>query len=580
MKLTLIERMTYVVAAIIFANSLWAQASASGTTPSSSSTPSSTASPAAASSAAAPAAAAAGGGTGTYSIEAEIFAYKSLQANSSGIASDLIPLLGTGCRGPDKTPETCGVVMVPSVSATLPAFQVWRSNMVVTQNFLSQFGTGQFSCPEAPSRGAPSFSAYATAASEGIGVIQSILALFSNSETVSEFTGTIQDQALMTALSRQLRAKNIKVLTPDVFAPWTIADIGKTNFPFVGRLSKLVEDHGELQRYYQCNALAVSASSQLQQAEIAREADYAVLAATPPTDKDKIQSILGAISNLHSQINFLRGKIGLDPQNKAILDAENRIQDDELKLADASSSAAQKRTALNEIYAQDAANSALENDRIIAETLQMTKAQALLTGIESYLAGLTGGAINFTPPSATSPSPTSASPSTSPGATGAASVAGGAASTPAAAAASTTPTTSASPTLSASSATSATPPILTILQADGLARRMGFKVEDDGVNFNPDAWRVLWVKSLESGGAIITESNILGSHPHFGGGAVSGYALFNLDGTLICSGNAAAYGGYVKAKNFAKNPNAVAVTMLGLGGGCSNITSPTVPPSN
>jgi len=31
---------------------------------------------------------------------------------------------------------------------------------------------------------------------------------------------------------------------------------------------------------------------------------------------------------------------------------------------------------------------------------------------------------------------------------------------------------------------------------------------------------------------------------------VSGYALYQLNGDLVCSANVAAYGGYVKAKNF------------------------------
>ena len=94
---------------------------------------------------------------------------------------------------------------------------------------------------------------------------------------------------------------------------------------------------------------------------------------------------------------------------------------------------------------------------------------------------------------------------------------------------------------------------MAVLQADGLAARMGFKVAvaDHSVSSTElDQWRIVWLKALESGGAIINEATIWGSHPYFGGGAVSGYALYQLNGDLVCSANVGAYGGYVKAKKF------------------------------
>ena len=90
---------------------------------------------------------------------------------------------------------------------------------------------------------------------------------------------------------------------------------------------------------------------------------------------------------------------------------------------------------------------------------------------------------------------------------------------------------------------------------------------NDRQSWDFSSWRIVWVKSMESGGATIMHSNIFGAHPHFSGGAVSGYALFQLDGTLICSGNVGAYGGYVDPKHFVKGGGAV-VQMLQLGPGC------------
>jgi hypothetical protein len=530
-------QMSYFLAGLAFVTTSLAQ-----TTPPPTTTPSpSAASPTGASP----------GGAGTYSIEAEIFAYRSLQTNSVAIATDITPQLGRS-----------GVVMVPSVSAILPAFQLWRSNMVITQNFVDRYNSGQFTsgCPAQAVAGPPSFGSYATAVTQGVGVIQSILALFSTSQTVTEFTGTIQDQALMTALSRRLRKSGVLVLTPDIFAPWIIANIDGTQFPFVGRLTKLVQIHGYLQDYYQCNTLAVNAGAQLQQAETTREADYAKLTDPAVTDTTR-QAALAEIVKMKAQIDFLRPKIGVAGDDAtSIQQGEMTIARSDAILTNSGSSAPAKATALADIRASDAANSAVESRLIISETLKAAKAQSLVSGIEAYLAGLTGGAVNFTPPAQSStPTLVPATPGT------------GGTTPPAAAGASpTTPTPGASgPTPNASAASSAPPPIVTILQADGLARKMGFVVNDQGLNFNDDAWRVLWVKAMESGGATITETSVFGSHPHFGGGAVSGYALFSLDGSLICSGNAAAYGGFVKAQDFPKKEPSAPLIMLPLTGGCS-----------
>ena len=117
---------------------------------------------------------------------------------------------------------------------------------------------------------------------------------------------------------------------------------------------------------------------------------------------------------------------------------------------------------------------------------------------------------------------------------------------------------------------------------------MGFKVTDPdstdsnkpGLAFDQiDAWRILWLKSMESGGAIITKTSIFGSHPYFGGGAVSGYALFTLEGDLLCSGNTAAYGGYVKAADFPQKGGSPPKTMLDLGSTCDGAPAAKVPPA-
>jgi hypothetical protein len=92
-----------------------------------------------------------------------------------------------------------------------------------------------------------------------------------------------------------------------------------------------------------------------------------------------------------------------------------------------------------------------------------------------------------------------------------------------------------------------TPPIASALAADGLARAIGVNTNGD---LSIPGWHLLWLKALESGGTMLTKSNLLGSKIYFSGGAVSTYALFELNGQLSCSGNLFDYSGNIREKNF------------------------------
>jgi hypothetical protein len=520
-----------------------------------------------------------GGGTpssGTYSIEAEIFAYKSLQMNSRDIAADIATLIPAS----EKPDETAGVVIVPSVSTILPSFQLWRSNMLVIQNFLNQTSKIDSSKCTAKSpievRQGPSFAAYATGVTQAVGAIQSVLSLFASNQNITEFPGTIQDQALISAVARELRSRRVKVIAPDIFTPWMIdTPSAPEGSPFfIGKLTKLIDELSRLQDYYQCAQLALGFGSQLLQTEISRESDFAQLADPSVTDTAKRNALVADVEKLTAQIELLRQKIGLDMKDPRIANPEKDITT-QLRVLTSNAGAQDKNAALAKIKDDDAdIIGTFENPLIAAMNLSGAKAQTLVIGIEGYLAGLTGGAVSFTPP--TPPSSQSPTTPTSPSQ--------GAAQPPPPGgnqgnqnAAQQPPngannTGNANPSPTMTSTASSTPPIVTILQADGLARKMGVQSDaGDKWKWKFDVWRILWVKSMESGGAIVNESNILGSHPHFAGGAVSGFALFKLDGTLVCSGNAAAYGGYVKPKDFVKKNASVApVRMLSLAtGDCS-----------
>jgi hypothetical protein len=65
---------------------------------------------------------------------------------------------------------------------------------------------------------------------------------------------------------------------------------------------------------------------------------------------------------------------------------------------------------------------------------------------------------------------------------------------------------------------------------------MGFSPET-GTGPNATWQHILWVKALESGGSVTRQSSLFGTKIRFSGGAVDTYAVFQLDGILVCSGN-------------------------------------------
>jgi hypothetical protein len=532
----------------------------------------------------------AGANSGTYYIEDEILTYKSLQVNGASIAADLKKSLPADLKG---------IVVVPSASTLLPAFQLWRSNMLVTKTYITQADntlkaaytmttqpqpgggsktiwsqTGPCPAQQIPQIGAStSFAGYATGITQGVGVIQSILSLFTTNVSASGYAGTVQDQALMTAVSREIRAADntgkLVVLLPDVIAPWNI-DAGDDpantqNRYFVGQLKLMVSGLSNLEDYYQCNSLIVASGQALAQAEQSLDADLTKLATTTVAAKD-LPSIEIDIANQKAQIQLLRGKIGLNLGPGVVADWNAALDSNLPKLVATTTTPGEKLTILANLRAAEAKVLAMENPNVIIATITAAKIQTIVTGIGGYLSALTGGAVSVSnlTPATTSPQPAAASAGaapaagqTSPGGTGA-------------------PTTPAGGVTQAAAApSSSTPPIMTILQADGLAREMGVEPDDATKPWDSKDWRVVWLKSMDSGSTTDMRTNIWGSSPRFAGGAVSGYALFRMDGHLVCSGNVAAYGGSIVPDKFAESmtddKKPPVATMINLASTCTVI---------
>jgi hypothetical protein len=451
--------------------------------------------------AAPPAAAPAPASGGTFSIEADIFGYKSLQADSEAIACDVGRYLSMdgesagrprppdhsfadGARACDKSdpPRVFdkAVILLGSMGATTANFLVWRTNLQLMQDLMDQSSPLKPPPPPSGRPAPPDLTSSLSLAGQAITTIQGLIGLFASNQSSTGIAGTIPDQALLNDVGRQLRNLGVKVVMPDNYGPYSLGGIDPSTSPFLTKLAALLGEHSRLQTVVQQNQVIVNAA-QKKQADLAQvSADRVKIAATAAApDKQVLQD---DITNLTTEINQITQQLaGID-----------------VGLAQAT----------------------------------VIRAQSLISAMEGFVANLTGGSLAFAPQSvAPSPSPTPAP-------------AGGAPAPVAAAPAPAAPA-------PAPQATAATPPIFAALLADGLVRVMGVTPADTKMDAFAN-WRILWLKTMESGGSLVTTSNIIGSKVHFSGGAIAGYGLFHLSGELACSGVAFAYGGYVKAAKFAE----------------------------
>jgi len=460
-----------------------------------------------------------GGGGGSFSIEAEILAYKALESDSEAIACDVAGFLITPARkispnGPNEKPQgkskgatftpltaSCagtsvdgstskGVVLLSASGTTLANFQAWRMNMALMKQL--RIRAAAYQCPKTQPDKTLTVPIL-DAATEAVALVQSVLGLFANSESAAGVQGTIQDQALMDGVARHLRGLKVPVLMPDTYAPYALGGLDFKNSPFLSSLGNLMVCRVCLQALLRDPDLQVT------------KTDLDNLTAQRKTLSDQLEA-----DQKEVKAGKLKGK-DLEEKQTEIATLNGKIQatDDNIKKATA----------------------------VLA---QVNDINGLIASIDSFIGSLTGG---------TSPSPSGGPQGAKPDAT------------------------AGNPQQnSPAPASGGVPPIATVLAADGLAQEIG--VQEDGSVSSDSIWQhTLLLKALESGGSLITHSNIFGSKTFFTGGAVATYALFTMKGHLSCSGNVFDYGGYFRAKDFNsvfRNPDIDPTRQLVLlRGGCS-----------
>lgn len=287
-----------------------------------------------------------------FSIETEMLTYRALESNGEAIACDVAAYLyntkpdfkdvpsGAICNVGSSGPSKIGVVVLPFDHAVFTDFQIWRSDMQTMAEFQAR---GANACSAAPGtasdqrerpagisgRGLSASTATTAAAGGVMGALtpagamlttgQGILGLFARSVAADAVGGTIEDQAFMDNVGRELRDVNLTVIMPGVYQPFALAPIDPTRSPFVIALDKLL-------RLRDC--LVSSRSTEdpdvrnidgflaaLEAAPAAPARPAAATATTPAT-----ASPSNTPSRIESALNAdgLAQRLGVDPQTGAI----------------------------------------------------------------------------------------------------------------------------------------------------------------------------------------------------------------------------------------------------------------------
>jgi len=192
-----------------------------------------------------------------FSIESEMLTYRALESNSEAIACDVTAFLNGTTANFTSPPagavcdvkagsHNVSIVLLPFDKSTFADFQLWRVDMATMDRL--QRKAAAFDCPPgAQSKGAVSAASSAlnlTPAGPMLNAAQGVLGLLASEEVTSPVTGTIQDQAFMNGVGRQLRALKVPVIMPTGYSPYSLAPLDQTSSPFLAGLGRILSAEG------------------------------------------------------------------------------------------------------------------------------------------------------------------------------------------------------------------------------------------------------------------------------------------------------------------------------------------------
>jgi hypothetical protein len=194
----------------------------------------------------------------SFSIESEMLTYRALESNSEAVACDVAAFLdkssvkpsdsaGTFCdlRGGSKQSK---VILLPFDQSTFANFQIWRGDMATMQRL--QDKAKKAGCGETTRGGSAAASAAAstsallnlTPAGPALNLANGVLGMMASEESTSSVAGTIEDQAFLDGVGRQLQALKVKVIMPKTLSPYSLLQINPEASPFLVSLDQTLND--------------------------------------------------------------------------------------------------------------------------------------------------------------------------------------------------------------------------------------------------------------------------------------------------------------------------------------------------
>jgi hypothetical protein len=189
-----------------------------------------------------------------FSIESEMLTYRAVQSNSETVACDIAAYLYKVPVNPDKfnpaskcpvngaPGSVAGIVLLPFDQNVVEALQLWRANVAVMMELQKR---GEPFCKRASdqARGSANEAPLAalTPAGSALSLAQGVLGTLATQTEISAVVGTVEDQAFLDGVARQLSALGIQVLLPSAYAPYTMNGVDDSASPFLSMLNKLVK---------------------------------------------------------------------------------------------------------------------------------------------------------------------------------------------------------------------------------------------------------------------------------------------------------------------------------------------------
>jgi len=187
-----------------------------------------------------------------FSIESEMLTYRALESNSEAVACDIAAYLrggsasftnppGSLCTVTGGTESKAGIVILPFDPTQLTDLRMWRADLLS----MSELRTRALAfCPanqpiQVTPKGAAGSILGATPVGSALSLVQTGLGLVSTQTSATPVGGTIEDQAFMDGVARELRALGISVLMPAAYGPNALTSIDPARSPFLQSLDKL-----------------------------------------------------------------------------------------------------------------------------------------------------------------------------------------------------------------------------------------------------------------------------------------------------------------------------------------------------